>query len=311
MEGLLIAALRAQLDPLLPSGPTWCSFPGPRVICLHLSGAPDLIIDLDPKAPHLRPGTAPGPARTPFQQMLEARLRGPLVATAQPQLDRVLILRFDAGQGFVSSPPVELVLELVGQRANALVLDQAGVVRGALRQTSSARLGAPYAPLPAQDKADPRAQDVDRIAQKLLATGLPPERSIVQALDGFGLILASAACRLAQVSGQELTPESARQLAEAVQAIAHKPQLALESGVDDILEALERHYAQVAEQARLAELRHQVRRGLEQEIKLLHAKLADCQRTRSSAAEAATYQRYGDLLLACAHLYQPGTTSLT
>src|SRR5690606_16758582 len=124
-------------------------------------------------APFFRVGEgAPEAARprTPFQEQLRARAGGRLLSATQPQLDRVVRLAFAGEEGFVPTPPVELVAELTGRNANLLLLDEEGRILGVERQVLAERnryrqlrVGLPYVPPPPYTKLDPLTASEEEI----------------------------------------------------------------------------------------------------------------------------------------------------
>ena len=152
----LLARLAQELETRLAGA--WVQRiyqPAPAVLVLHLygpSGAAALVADLTPGrlALGLLPDKGPpNPVRPPaFCMLLRKHLEGSRLQGAAPLPgDRVVRLRFRRAQG----PQPELVLELTGRTANALLLLD-GRVAGWLRAPGPGRglaLQQPYAPPPA------------------------------------------------------------------------------------------------------------------------------------------------------------------
>ena len=144
MEGLLIAEQLRQLAGSLPAERLPWRFPDDRTAVLPLLGELTIHIASRPPNPYIRVGAgAPEASRpsTPFQEQLRARAGGRLLAVTQPQLDRVVRLTFAGEEGFVPTPPVELVAELTGRNANLILLDERGHIIGVERQVLADQIG--------------------------------------------------------------------------------------------------------------------------------------------------------------------------
>jgi predicted ribosome quality control (RQC) complex YloA/Tae2 family protein len=73
-------------------------------------------------------------APTPFVMLLRKHLESArIVAVHQPPLERILHLETAHG----AEPPRTLVIELLGRQSNAVLLDEAGVILGALRHVTA------------------------------------------------------------------------------------------------------------------------------------------------------------------------------
>lgn len=308
MEGLLIAEELAKLAPLLPSErPAW-RFPDAETLVLPFAkGA--LWLWLRPPQPHLALlSELPEPAapRSSFQELLAARAVGPLLSADQVKLDRVLRLEFGPGAGFVPTPPVTLVAELTGRNCNAILLDEAGVILGALREVGAqanrfrqVRPGERYRPPPPYHKLDPRTAGDAELRAALAGRELGEVRKVV---DGIGPELSRA---LALTSG--LQPDTRLEGAELDAALAALRRLVAAPGT--VLEqALKRPGLPELRrrEAREAE-RQALRERLEKEAALLRRRLKDIERARAAAAEAPALRAQADLLLAFAHQVSAGT----
>jgi len=159
-----IAAVVAELQPLLGSRVDGLRFHGERALSLDLfgrAGAVVLLLSAEADLTRLHVASSRPPALVPprpFQAMLRRELEGARLAavTCRPA-DRVVELAFDRG-----GAAWRLVAELTGRHGNLLLLDGAGVVRAlAARNLSERRAllaGRPYQP-PALP-ADPEVGEV-------------------------------------------------------------------------------------------------------------------------------------------------------
>lgn len=311
MEGLLVAEQLRLLVGKLPAERLPWRFPDDRTAVLPLVGDLTLVIASRPPDPYLRvtPGapTAAGP-RTPFQEQLRARAAGRLLAAVQPQLDRVVRLTFAGDEGFVPTPPVELVVELTGRNANMVLLDERGFIIGVERQVLAERnryrelkVGLQYVPPPPYDKLDPRTATAQEL--KAALEGKPAQR-VGSVIDGVGPHLATA---LVQALRESLTNGGEGQAAAAL----HGPALARTVELVERMTAeptafLERHGAAESPSAARARTRREQRLRdaaavLERELKLARRRLADARRALTAADEAKTLRSEADLLLAYAH----------
>jgi predicted ribosome quality control (RQC) complex YloA/Tae2 family protein len=133
---------------------------------------------------------------TSFARTLHARAAGPLVEARQFDLDRRFLLRFGPSEGFVSVEGIDLMVELTGRNANAMLLDGDGRIVAVHREVSAARnrhrqllRGVRYAPPPPYDKLDPRESDPGVVASVL--RGRPLARAF-ERIDGVGKTLTHA-----------------------------------------------------------------------------------------------------------------------
>ena len=319
MEGLLIAEQLRLLAPHLPAERLPWRFPDDRTAVLPLVGERSLLIASRPPNPavQLLDG-APEAARprSPFQEQLRARAGGRLVAARQPQLDRVLRLRFEGEEGFVPTPPVELVVELTGRNANLVLLDEAGVILGVERQVTAERnryrelrVGLPYVPPPPYAKLDPRTADAAVLREALAGARLA---QVGRRVDGVGPLLGAA---LARAVVEALSGQPA---AQAALETAPLEGAALDATVDQLRRLvdapaafLERYgggegplelRASERRAQRLQRLETRARKALE----LARRRLADAERAVAAADEAAALRAEGDLLLAYAHQVPSG-----
>ncbi|WP_457636997.1 Rqc2 family fibronectin-binding protein [Oceanithermus sp.] len=305
MEGLQIAAVLRKLPepPLETSG--W-RFPDEGTAVLVLAGAGELVLRYRPPSPSLTLETKAGggPPRTPFQKLLSARARGPLVGYRQVKLDRVVFFDFGGESGFVDAPPTRLVFELTGRNANLILLGPNGRIIGADRvigpevnRYRQVRPGLDYLPPPPYEKLDPRQADYAELKEVLL--GQPPLKALVKHVDGIGPQLAREAVRRAGINEKTpLNEDRLRKLASSLKSLVANPQTS-EEIVGGWLEETE------------ASLRKPLLAALEHRRTALRRRLEDFERARADAAKAADWQHAGDLILAYAHQIEAGANRVT
>jgi predicted ribosome quality control (RQC) complex YloA/Tae2 family protein len=304
VEGLLIDAEVRRLAPRLPAARLTWRFDGPATLVLPLVPQDALVIDLHPTAPRCRVGAMPpelgGPV-TSFQRTLHARATGRLAEVSQSALDRRFTLRFEASEGFVPNPAVDLVIELTGRNANAVLLAPDARIVAVHREVDASmnrrrqlRPGLAYRPPPPYDKLDPRGADAAIVTSVLRAQ---PLRSAHRRIDGIGAVLTRAWARLAAVDPDEpLEGESLERAVRALAQLVEDPLAAERLVLGDAVDPGEHGRA-----ARRAQLEHGAQRALARRRGLLERRLADTQRALSSAGEAAALRGEADLLLAHAH----------
>lgn len=300
MEGLLIAEVVAELQPLLPNEPLGFRFLDAHTSVLPLAGAPSLWLFDRPPNPRieLRPG-APAAARahTGFQEQLLARAGGPLVAVEQRKLDRVVSLRFGAGKGFVASAPAELIVELTGRNCNLILTDPDGTILGAAREIDASvnrfrqvRPGLRYEPPPPYDKLDPRHAARADLGAALHGKKLKNLRKVV---DGVGPELTKALSALARVAPDApLEGEALERTLDALARLVADPSATLRAalGLPDV--------ATLRRRERRGELLERARALLGKELALADKRIDDARRTIAAADEAAVMRSEADLLMA-------------
>ncbi len=299
MEGLLIAAELERLDPAGDGSRGSWRFPDPSTFVLPV-GQQTLWIRTQPPDPQLevRTGQAgTGTTGTAFQQLLQSRAGGSLAAVEQLGLDRIIRLDFRAGQGFVTSKPVTLWVELTGRNCNVVLTDDAGRILGVQREVTSQHNryrqlvpGVSYVPPPPHDKPDPRLLGAAGTARLLLGR---PVRDLKSVADGFGPRLSAA---VAEAAGfrpdQEVTEETLSALEAALQAVLIDPAGAATragagAGVRETREQFEREKL-------LVRLRSVAKRR----ISLLNRRLADVSKLERAAAGARKLRDDAEILLA-------------
>jgi len=312
VEGLLITEQLRLLADRLPSERLPWRFPDDRTAVLPLVGELSLTISSRPPNPYVRVAAgAPAAARprTPFQEQLLARAGGRLLSASQPGLDRVLRLSFAGEEGFVPTPPVELVAELTGRNANLILLTEGDVIAGVERQVLAERnryrelkIGAPYVPPPPYNKLDPRTASDEELAAAL-AGGATSQLGRV--LDGVGPQLAAAFLAALEAEAGEDADNAREERAVAlVRQLVEAPAAFLarhgSTGSQAELQKSDRR------QRRLAAVTAAVSR----ELKLARRRLADGDRALAGLAEAQALRSEADLLLAFARQVEPAAAEV-
>lgn len=343
MEGLLIAEQLRRLEGRLPAQRLPWRFPDDRTAVLPLVGDLTLHIASRPPTPFVRVGEgAPEAARprSPFQEQLRARAGGVLLDVKQPQLDRVIRLRFAGEDGFVPTPPVELVVELTGRNANLILVDEAGTILGVERQVLAdrnryreLRVGLKYMPPPPYSKLNPLTAEGTQLAAALTGRRLSDVSKVV---DGVGPLLSAALARAVlerytpQTGGGDASEAGSTAdggsgtcgateraddpvLVGDLLPVAIEQLLALAQAPTDYL----RRYATAATPRELQRQRTREQRlavvsaELKKERTLGARRLADAHRALEGAAEAERLRGEADLLLAYAHQIRGPQTSVT
>ncbi len=146
----------------------------------------------------------------PFCMLLRKYLTGArLAAITQPHLERVLKFQFDAHEGL---PAVSLVAEIMGRRSNLLLIDDGGIILGAIQTATPEQNprravlpGWPYEAVPPQDKLDPLSAPPDELARAvhpLLAGGLAPEKALLKTAAGVSPLVARELLHRSNWDGQ-------------------------------------------------------------------------------------------------------------
>ncbi|HEY8393224.1 MAG TPA: NFACT RNA binding domain-containing protein [Thermaerobacter sp.] len=242
MDGLLIAAVLAELRSLLPARVERIYQPDPHTVILHLyaGAAQVLLISADPRHPriHLTRRPPANPAVPPaFCMLLRKHLESARLVEARQgeAYDRWVELVFrGGGREPGAGGERRLVAELIDRRANILLLDEAGHILDAIRRVPAERAGThavlpglPYEPPPAPRKVE-ATPDAATLAAHLAAAfrDAPPERPawrvLLGAVPGTGRELVREALRRAG-----LDPEAAAGAADPLHDPAAAPLQAL------------------------------------------------------------------------------------
>ena len=138
---------------------------------------------------NLTPDTIENPAQPPMLCMLLRKILtgSRLTDVRQRQLDRVLELDFEGFSELGDRQTLTLIIEIMGRCSNAILVDGDGKIIEALKRvdgaTSSARMiipGLRYTAPPQQDKLNVLTDDIDAIAERILACdGQPLHKAIL------------------------------------------------------------------------------------------------------------------------------------
>lgn len=210
--------------------------PEPHLLLIHLyrpdRGPLALAADCDPRLARLhltRLAHANPPQPPVFCMVLRKHLTGRrLAAVSQAGWDRVAELAFERR----GEPPVRLVVELTGTRANAVLVGADGTVLDALRRTPGdpARPLAPnlpYAPPPARRgwrPGTPSAALAAALGEEVRTAGAAPAwRLLARVLEGCGADACRELCLAAGVPPEgPLPPDRIEAAAGAVAAVLER-----------------------------------------------------------------------------------------
>lgn len=302
MEGLQIYAVVRRLTPQLPRRSLGWAFPDEGTAALLLEGLGNLVLRYRPPNPllTLEPGQLEGPPKTPFQRLLEARCKGPLLKIEQLKLDRVVCLEFAGEKGFVDTAPTRLIFELTGRNANLMVCDLEGRIIGIDRPVTPAinryrelRAGLFYTPPPPYQKLDPRVLPEEALGP-FVGHSLA---QLIKNLDGVGKTLAAELYRRAQLSPETpLEPAHLPLIHRVIHSLVEQPSLQTTSP------DLQAAWAQEEAEA----LRKPLREALQRQMRTLQARLGDYQNALERLEEAQRLRNWGDLLMAYGHQLPAG-----
>lgn len=312
MEGLMLARVLRDLEPLLPARTLGWVFPDETTAALLIDGVGNLVLSYRPPQPVLFVSRERlrGEPRSPFQRFLAARVRGDLLRVEQLKLDRVVLLHFGGESGFVDQAPTRLLFEVTGRNANVLVLPEgegfagrivmaAREVTGSRNRFRTIRTGGTYTPPPPYEKLDPRSLTPDEAqALKQVPVGRWREH-----LDGLGPLLGAELARRAHLTSGDVPGDAWPQVLEAVQSLVADPTVS--EGV------MEQGAREAARTEKAAALRKALREPLEKRVTLLRNQLADVTRAEQGLEAAAVDREEADLLMAYAHDVKTGEVSVT
>jgi len=296
MEGLLINAVLNNLTPKLPARSLGWAFLDEGTAALLLEGLGNLVLRYRPPNPilTLEPGKLEGEAKTPFQRLLEARVKGRLLRLEQVKLDRVVLLEIEGEKGFRDTAPTRLVFELTGRNANLMVCDMEGQITGIDRPVTAAvnrfrelKTGLPYTPPPPYQKLDPREVSLEDLA---VLVGQPLASGIQKYIDGIGKELLQELAR--RIGLTPYSPVSEAQLGvilEGLHSLVEHP-----ASRSDFSADLRKEW----EKEEAENLRKPLREALRKQEHTLQARLQDYQKSLARLDDAAQYRTFGDLLMA-------------
>lgn len=299
MEGLLIAEQLRKLEPILPSGRQSWRFPDAYSFILPLAQKA-LWLYLKPPHAHLAVRDdfpPPEPARSNFQELLQARAGGPLERVQQLKLDRVVQFYFGAAKGFVEQPPVVLIAELTGRNCNLILTDTDNRILGVAREIGSEinryrqlRPGIRYQPPPPYDKLDPRDASDNALREALSGKTLKQLRKY---LDGVGPALTEAlTAHVGWPLDKRLESADIDTLLPALRRLAKHPSQLLEDSQGKLeLSTLRRQEAHQERRARLRE-------ALEKHLQVLNKRVADVEKTHDAAHESGELRKQANVLMA-------------
>jgi predicted ribosome quality control (RQC) complex YloA/Tae2 family protein len=250
-----------------------------------------------------------GAPNSPFQRLLETRLKGSLERAVQWKLDRVVALEFASSEGFVSTPSARLIFELTGRNANLLLLEggaglegqalfegrivtPAREITGDRNRFRTVRSGGQYRLPPPYEKLDPRAATSDELRAALEGKPVAKWGSVV---DGLGPTLTRELEFRATRVGDGIA---------ALRDLVRDPSLSSP-------ESLSEQARGRSSQERIDEMRRGLREPLEKRARLLEKQLEDVQRARESVLDAMQWREWADALLAFRSQVPSGVSSTT
>lgn len=237
-DALTMAALRDELAELLLGGRVQRIVrPSDLAVGLEIYAGQrhQVLFSADPQAAGIRLGEAKlrrgSETASPLQLLLRKYVDGTrLAAVEQPELERVLRLRFVGPEG-----AIELVCEIMGRLSNIILVDADGLVMdavkrvpGSINRYRTVLPRHPYVPPPPQDKENPLLLTAARLEELCSqAVGTPLWRRLVDAARGISPLLArEIVYRALGTLDPEDEPGAAEYaaLAAAVDELLHLPQ---------------------------------------------------------------------------------------
>jgi len=303
-----------------------------------------LILSAEPQAPRLhltaekiRRGTG---NETPLMLVLRKYMRGARLKTIkQPPCERILQFHFDTPFG-----PTTLVIELLGTRSNLLLLDEKNTILGVARLSKPGtghRIllpNEPYQPPSPQDKLEPAEltefalrRELDEASPQLslsrLLTGVTRGVSPLLAREIVYRATGSADTKVAELT--ELTPllKTFGDMFNLLQTGNWQPTLAIDEDgqpaafapyplqhlpntrpVTTMSEAVETYFADAAAgyMAAKAPLRQAIADARQKSAR----RRARLEEDAAAMANPTAFKEYGEMILASAHLIEPGQTEL-
>ncbi|MEY4529743.1 MAG: hypothetical protein RLZZ156_464 [Deinococcota bacterium] len=311
MEGLFIASQLEEIRVRLPARNLGWVFPNETTAALLLEDSNrkvlNLVLEYKAPSPTLYTSTAKleGDASNAFQRALENKVKGDLLSVQQLKLDRVVMLEFGLGTGFVGSDAARILFELTGRNANLLILESSpensfvGKIQVAAREITNARnrfrtirSGGLYTPPPPYEKLDPRVASDEELR---LALKGKPISAWSKSIDGLGTTLL---CEL------EHRLDKTGDAVLALRDLVANPSLSS-------LESLSDQARDRTRLERLTELRKSIREPLEKRLKLLEKQREDLQRAEDNALAALLWRESAETLLAYSFQVPSGANSVT
>ncbi len=297
---------------------------------------------------HFTDGMTPDPGEhSPFGDVLRRYLRGAtMTSVCQPNFDRILRIEFVNVQGMGPESRCCLVAEIMGKRANLLLLDSdetilecAKHVPAAVNRYRQSLPGLQYIPPPGGDKLSP-AEASGEALTKIAQGDTRLDKWLRGNVMGGSAVFITEVCARAGFNGEhpldQLPDNWPAILAEALQSIAEQAEkpgpghiyrgphelfaypLVLQSVTDlqeeecdDISAALELTHHQLSQRQQLQQ--HSQR--LQSVVRTVYDKANRRVREREKALQEAevgeVFRRYGELILANLHSIQPGASEIT
>lgn len=284
---------------------------------------------------------------SPFLLLLRKYVRdGRLVGVDQPPYERVLIIRVAKRSQEGVPGEIGLIIEVMGRRSNAILIDARGNVLDALRRVGPDRNprrpvlpGRPYAPPPAQQRLDPCLADSWAALQTVAASApeRPVEELLAEHLAGFSPLAAREAAyratgRLGTPAAQadwQTVREAVEELLAPLATHRWQPTLYRREGrviafaayplhhlvdadaepVASISEAVEAAFAP-REAPPVSPEQRELLAAIDQLIDETARKEAALRRALDEAQQAASLQRAGEAILASLTALEPGQTTL-
>jgi predicted ribosome quality control (RQC) complex YloA/Tae2 family protein len=311
VEGLFIAKQLEEIGVRLPARNLGWVFPNETTAALLLEDKArkvlNLVLEYKAPSPTLYTSTAKleGDARNAFQRALENKVKGDLLSVQQLKLDRVVMLEFGLGTGFVGSDAARLLFELTGRNANLLILEAVGEgqfsgrIQIAAREITNSRnrfrtirSGGLYTPPPPYEKLDPRVASDDELRTVLADK---PISAWGKVIDGLGTTLLRELEHRLDKTGDVVL---------ALRDLVANPSLSSEDSLSD--QARDRTRLE-----RLTELRKSIREPLEKRSKLLEKQFEDLHRAEENAVAALEWRESAETLLAYSRDVPSGADSVT
>jgi predicted ribosome quality control (RQC) complex YloA/Tae2 family protein len=241
--------------------------------------------------------------------------------------DRVARFAFDAEDEEGREVARELIVELTGRGANVWLLDQGHVVTTLREREETPETY--HEPEPPADKLDPFLCSREKLDELIASYDGKIEEAAKRGLIGFGPLYARELAARAANDGayaalHQLLDDSSAQPQPSLYSSTPPDELRREIGRADfaltlapiefvhlrgqivtrfstINEAADVYFTLLDERRDFLALRQHLESALAARLKKQRALAANLQRERSGFAEAATHQRYGELLLANLH----------
>lgn len=274
----------------------------------------------------------------PFCMLLRKYLVGGSVEKLfQPEGERVLEIAFNPPEGL---PPVKLMAEIMGRRSNLVLVDAKNIILGAVRTASgeqnryrAVQAGAPYRPVPPQDKINPYSAGQAEFYEKFSASfdkdgERNPAAALVATVKGVSPLAArelvhraGPPCDNRQRYAGRLFEELKRLFTAgsrqpvmvrqkdlyAAFPLTHLPDREQEH-FDSINDMLDRFYTGLIDRENTDRLREMLRGRVTGRLASLERKEAGQKEELRQSGEAFQYRIYGELLLAYAGQVPRGAT---